>query len=147
MSELEYLNEKETIALKRLDSKQHCIFSGEEIPSGEFAVGFDFNGYESRTPWVAFESVIDFSGAVTEAYKTDGSSIDGTTGILMCRSNSNLECDVCGEAIEEYEFMTIENDDPRYAMNLHKTEDCIDQFQKDLRNLKSKMHLIMPEKI
>jgi len=147
MPELEYLNERENIVLKRLESEQNCIFSGNEIPAGEFAVGFDYTGYESRTPWVEIESVIEFSKAVTEAYNTDGQSIDGTIGILMGRSNSDLECDICGEPIEEYEFMTIEDSDPRYAMNLHKKEECISTFQEDLQNIRNKMYLVLPDKI
>lgn len=147
MPELEYLNDRETIVLKRLESDQNCIYSGEKIPSGDFGVGFNFTGYESRTPWVRIESVVDFSDAVTEAYKTDGSSVDGTTGIIIGRSNSDLECDICGETITEFEYFTIEDSDPRYSMRIHKDEGCIDQFQKDLKNLKSKMHLVLPEKI
>lgn len=147
MTDLEYLNDRETIALKRLEAEQTCVFSDETIPSGEFAVGFNYTGYESRTPWVAVDSVVDFSDAVTEAYKTDGSSVDGTSGILMCRSNSDMECNVCGELITEYESMTIEDKDPRYVMHLHKNEDCINKFQKGLKNIKSKMYLILPEKL
>lgn len=143
----EYLNDRETIVLKELEEKQRCVYSRQEIEVGEFAVGFDYDGYESRAVWVEIESVSDFSEAVNEFLRTDGKNVDGLTGILVGRSNKPVTCDICGDSIEDTEFASIEDKDPRYCMRIHKNKECINKFQKDLQSLKKKMYLILPDKI
>lgn len=147
MVKQEYLNDRQTIILKELESEQECTYSGETLETDEFAIGFNYNEYESRAVWVSIDHIVEFSKAVNEFFRTDGESSDGEVGIFLARSNDPPDCDICGEPIEDLRSITIENDDPRYAMWLHKNEDCINQFQNDLNNLKSNMHLVIPNKL
>lgn len=143
---LEFLNDRETIVLKDLDNKQTCAHTESTIQPGEFAIGLNYNGYEDRTVWIHIDEIHEFVEHLNEVVETDGEAANGITGILLARSNNPPNCAVCGEKTGE-KALTIESEEPRYAMWLHMDDDCIDQFQQELATVEEKMYLIIPDRL